>query len=613
MKYFSNLGQNVQSAHPEIPLYYNCNIEGPSCIQDHVHIATKLRNRLLKPSIILPIGKKLISVSHLRMLLHNIPKDEHGLVIADICPEDRQNHASVEKITQKRVIETLQTYVDGSEGTIQYLKIISQISSTFTDIELSPLDRVYKIWHSLFMLRIWRNWIWQIEVAAKKNRKHPPKVFYTLNENFISSNAYECVELNANNLIHLISKLRNEKKDELFLPLLFNSQICETTFRQVRSMGTMNYTKVNFSLLQFLHVIKRIEILNHISYVKLQNSNIAFPNVEKRSARSKSWPLPTDAEIFEVLEKARKDAIYDLQKLGVELPDDYNFACPVKRVNILDYESSTRISDSDHNDEHFESEIENLLDIDSLEISENTHSDVQIANIRDYSKDNVSLTESSRFLLINDKKGNPKVVRKSSVLWLLTSTRDSLSSDRLSRVQSSQTSKTSQRCLNFHPTGPRSEVQFLVDDQLQIGQFCFFLNLVPNSTKLFFLRNSDNVFSDVVAGFVLSFQYIEGKNPKARQYSWDFAPVEPPHVSKKRGIEVLACWYSFDENGCLRSSLTKNSFYINMENYLSTLHHAEIKNNELILRVSERGDIVASLIQLVKEKAGKMVQNANMP
>lgn len=67
-------------------------------VQDTTHIGTKLRNRMLKASILLPFGNKIISVSHLKILIDNVPKHQHGLVYKDISPEDRQNFSSLEKV-----------------------------------------------------------------------------------------------------------------------------------------------------------------------------------------------------------------------------------------------------------------------------------------------------------------------------------------------------------------------------------------------------------------------------------------------------------------------------------------------------------------------------------
>lgn len=53
-------------------LFSATNEEGLICIQDTVHIGTKNRNRSIKPSAFLPIGNKIVSVSHLKMLINNI-------------------------------------------------------------------------------------------------------------------------------------------------------------------------------------------------------------------------------------------------------------------------------------------------------------------------------------------------------------------------------------------------------------------------------------------------------------------------------------------------------------------------------------------------------------
>ena len=48
-------------------------------IQDVVHIAVKLKSRLIKPSIVLPLGIYLAGVHHLRLVQTTFGKDQHGL------------------------------------------------------------------------------------------------------------------------------------------------------------------------------------------------------------------------------------------------------------------------------------------------------------------------------------------------------------------------------------------------------------------------------------------------------------------------------------------------------------------------------------------------------
>lgn len=68
------------------------------CFQDTVHIGTKFRNRLLAAPITITLGNSVVSLSHLKILLNNVPKDIHGLTMKDICPDDHQNYGSLEKM-----------------------------------------------------------------------------------------------------------------------------------------------------------------------------------------------------------------------------------------------------------------------------------------------------------------------------------------------------------------------------------------------------------------------------------------------------------------------------------------------------------------------------------
>lgn len=63
-------------------------------IQDIVHIAVKLKSRLIKPSI-LPLGKYLAGVHHLRLVQHTFGKDQHGLREKVLNHKDKQNYDAV--------------------------------------------------------------------------------------------------------------------------------------------------------------------------------------------------------------------------------------------------------------------------------------------------------------------------------------------------------------------------------------------------------------------------------------------------------------------------------------------------------------------------------------
>jgi len=68
-------------------------------VQDTVHTAVKLKSRLLKPQIVLPLGSFHASSSHLLALRLTLQKDQHGLHQKDIDHKDKQNFQAVVNIT----------------------------------------------------------------------------------------------------------------------------------------------------------------------------------------------------------------------------------------------------------------------------------------------------------------------------------------------------------------------------------------------------------------------------------------------------------------------------------------------------------------------------------
>lgn len=151
------------------------------------------------------IGEKIASCSFVEALLNLVTKDKHKLREGDLNLNDKMKYGAVERLCSPHVAKLLSTFVpgiytifnaklfsnsichfklydgfSGAEATSFYLKLMHLIASSFLDKSLPPLDRIYRIWFSTFALRIW--WFW---LCSEEN--------YTLENNFISSNAYLCV------------------------------------------------------------------------------------------------------------------------------------------------------------------------------------------------------------------------------------------------------------------------------------------------------------------------------------------------------------------------------------------------------------------------------------
>ena len=73
----------------------------------------------------------------------------------------------------------------------QQKNLIQCVIDSYLDKGIDPLSRIEKIWYATFFLRYWRQWILQ----------HSN---YTVQNNFITQNAYLCIELNAHAIVCLL-------------------------------------------------------------------------------------------------------------------------------------------------------------------------------------------------------------------------------------------------------------------------------------------------------------------------------------------------------------------------------------------------------------------------
>lgn len=108
-----------------MPIFYNSSLTEAAYVQDQIHITNKMRNKLLQPSMLMPMGNRQVSLTHLKLLIANFPKSHHGLVRNDICPDDRQNFSSISKVMKPEVLQYLQDNVPEIEATVLYLKLCS--------------------------------------------------------------------------------------------------------------------------------------------------------------------------------------------------------------------------------------------------------------------------------------------------------------------------------------------------------------------------------------------------------------------------------------------------------------------------------------------------------
>ena len=117
------------------------------CVQDMVHIAVKLKCRLLKPSIILPTGAYIASSAHLQILVKLIGKDKHGIRARDLDFKDKQNFAAVEHLFMASNL--LNDFPDAL-GTKYCLEVSKAAVYSYLDKSISPEQCLEDILHATF-------------------------------------------------------------------------------------------------------------------------------------------------------------------------------------------------------------------------------------------------------------------------------------------------------------------------------------------------------------------------------------------------------------------------------------------------------------------------------
>lgn len=378
------------------------NIRGPFFVQDPTHIGTKLRNFLLKFSNkkLLSIGPKFsIDMGHLHFLL-NFPKDQHLLTASVLNPSDRQNFSSVLRMCSVKVTNLLKTNVKDSNGTIYFLEMIRDVLDSYMDVNLSPLDRVEKIWYHLFILRIWRHHV-------KSEKK-------SLMDNFLTSNCFSCIELNAYSLLLCLMYLYDQNLPSWFLPHLFNSQSCESIFRQMRSFTSTYSTKANCSVNEILYRISKIQLQNEI--VHSNATNFVYPKATQKKDKNVLHTLPTKFEIFNTVALCKTRAIKTAKQFGFKIPNDSSLVSCTIGVKCLN-KRPIKIKTNVKRINPFNKPIRKVSDLNNV-------------NLVNYIDTHPYPDEMSPFVKINEKK----VVKKTSLCWYLRNDYQKLSSDRNKRV-----------------------------------------------------------------------------------------------------------------------------------------------------------------------------------
>ena len=352
LKHFPPYSLNSPAIPKEWHTWFCTDAKPVSCVQDTVHIAVKLKSRLLNPSITLRMGCYVAEGSHLCKIQTKYHKDQHGLRERDLNHQDKQNYDAVLRIVN---VSHLLDNIAEARATKCYVGLIKSVIDSYLDKSLDPLIRIEKLWNVVFFLRYWRQWI-LVNCQC------------SLKDNFITYNAYMCTEINAHSLITFLMTVRDQlNKDSTsasFLPWLLGSQSCERTFRSVRSMSSTFSTIINFGMLGLLRCLHRLQIQSTIQ--SETSTDIIFPRVLKHQSKQgddvyKNHLLEaiTNDNILAAVNRARDKARALVEELG--MPD------LLKKFLVWDTleEGITKNEGEDENDDNDDNDEDNDVEAKS--------------------------------------------------------------------------------------------------------------------------------------------------------------------------------------------------------------------------------------------------------
>lgn len=426
MRQNSQLGKN--SNDPNGLFKCGQKLDPPFYFQDYPHIITKMHGLILKsidnPEV-LPIGKYFVQLQHLEELLACIGENKHLLTATCLRSADRQNVDAAQRICDPKVINLLKKNIKDSEGTVIYLEIMSDMYAALHDRTLDPVERIKKTWRCAFIVRIWRDFILKCDGL-------------TLKYNFLSSFCYHCIEQNAHSLVLMLLYLKKNKLTHLFHSYMFCSQPCESFYRQLRSLTTVNSTVVNFSVKEIIHRISRIQLLSDISNDKdsgfiypetLSSCNFSDPNFSDGA-------FPTQNEIIKIIQDCRDTAIQQAVRIGL-----IEKKC-VSKEQICVYRALPYISKklTDNNEER--SDLFSSNDDYGETLSKITRSQIKNYAAK-FEEESLPETSSYAELYICDKR---YVFRKTSLCFVLSKVSYKCSSDRKYRVRNLNKSSKIKKC-----------------------------------------------------------------------------------------------------------------------------------------------------------------------
>lgn len=380
------------------------------------------------------------STTHLKALINTLPKNYHLVTLATLKHDDKMNFRSVQILTSNRTIDCLQK-IPESLGTQSYLLLIQYVLDSYLDKSLTVLERNYKIFYALFFLRQWRCWIKQSKT-------------YNLTDNFVSLNAYTCIEIDAHAMLKLTLKHIKNSTLNTFFPWLLGSQVCESWFRAARSLTSTFSTVINFTAKEFVERSRKIEFLHEATFDL--GEEYCFPRTNSKSSHIRNNEISAD-QVMKAIERARIESAESVKRLGMIVDTNSWKICDIKLADCSEVPKT--LDPLPHT--NMVSPSTSLLFNLRPELIEKIKN-LGFQNI-DSNKDDAELEESH---LVKLKiAGESLIIKKTCLVWIFSEKGERISTDRIYRFKNKSNKGDSKINLELE-----SYYAIYYEDQYYIGR-----------------------------------------------------------------------------------------------------------------------------------------------
>lgn len=313
MKVINNLPCSAPTCPEAYKAFFRCDYNSYIlCVQDGVHMVVKMFRALGTKTLV--IGKKVASRATLFSAVRHLGKGLTRVSIAELeSQSDMMSFSICERASSEEVCDLLKRPEE--QATKVFLILIQLVILAYIDPKTPPAARITAAWELAFFMRLWKFFL-KINSRINRSAGVTEETHvFNVETSFVSSNVNECCEINAHNLIMYNDRCRDKGMPELFLPSLTGSQPNEAMFRLLRSLTTTRSTIVSFGVRDVIERIRRLWFLADHKTTAKEDKTFIYSSARENELFIPT-ELPSEEEVRALVHQGFINARAKMAELG---------------------------------------------------------------------------------------------------------------------------------------------------------------------------------------------------------------------------------------------------------------------------------------------------------